>query len=99
ARLAGLQSGADALVVRPFDPAELGAQVQALLRIKERHDQLSARAAEVHRVNKRLQAAYQQIDQELALARRIQESFLPQALPSLPRLRFAVKYRPFSQVG
>jgi sigma-B regulation protein RsbU (phosphoserine phosphatase) len=46
-----------------------------------------------------LQAAYQQIDQELALAKRIQESFLPQTLPQLPRLRFAVKYRPCGHVG
>jgi len=98
-RLASLENGADAYLTRPFDPAELRAQAQALLRIKERHDQLSARAAEVHRVNKRLQAAYQQIDQELALARRIQESFLPRTLPQLPRLRFAVQYQPFSQVG
>jgi phosphoserine phosphatase RsbU/P len=99
ARLASLRNGADTYTVRPFDPAELLAQAQALLRIKDRHDQLSARAAEVHRVNKRLQAAYQQIDQELVLARRIQESFLPQALPHLPRLRFAVKYRPCGHVG
>jgi sigma-B regulation protein RsbU (phosphoserine phosphatase) len=75
------------------------AQVEALLRIKQRHDQLAARAAEAGRVSKRLQAAYQQIDQELELARRIQESFLPQSLPELPRVRFAVKYRPCGQVG
>lgn len=99
ARLASLERGADAFLVRPFDPAELLAQVQALLRIKQRHDNLSARAAEVHRVNKRLQAAYQQIDQELELARRIQESFLPQSLPELPQVRFAVKYKPCGKVG
>jgi len=99
ARLACLEGGADAYLLRPFDPAELLAQVQILLRIKERHDTLSARTAEVHRVNKRLQAAYQQIDLELELARRIQESFLPQTLPVLPRVRFAVKYKPCGRVG
>jgi phosphoserine phosphatase RsbU/P len=98
-RLAPLQNGADTLMSRPFNSAELRAQVQALWRIKERHDELQARAAEVSRVNKRLQAAYQQIDQELALAKRVQESFLPQALPSLPRVRFAVKYQPCGHVG
>ena len=91
--------GADAFLGAPFEPVELIAQVNALLRIKERHDQLSAKASETQRINKRLQAAYQQIDQELELARRVQESFLPQTLPQLPQVRFAVKYRPCGRVG
>lgn len=98
-RLASLESGADAYLLRPCNPAELVAQVNALLRIKERHDSLTARTAEVSRVNKRLQAAYQQIDLELDLARRLQESFLPQTLPELPQVRFAVKYKPCGRVG
>ena len=98
-RVACLECGADTYLPRPFDPAELLAQVQALLRIKQRHDQLSARAAESARVSRRLQEAHQQMDQELALARRLQEGFLPQTLPALPGVRFAVKYRPYNQVG
>lgn len=98
-RVASLESGADAYLNRPFDAPELLAQVQALLRIKERHDQLAAKAAEAGRVSKRLQDVHQQLDLELELARRIQESFLPQTLPELPRVRFAVKYRPCGHVG
>ena len=98
-RVACLESGADAYMIRPFDPTELLAQVQALLRIKDRHDQLAAKAAEAGRVSKRLQDAHQQLGMELDLARRIQESFLPQSLPELPNVRFAVKYRPCGQVG
>jgi sigma-B regulation protein RsbU (phosphoserine phosphatase) len=99
ARLASLSSGADGYILHPFEHAELLAQVQTFADIKERHDHLLARSAEFSRVNKRLQAAYQQIDQELELARRIQDSFLPQCLPHLPEVRFAVKYRPCSRVG
>jgi sigma-B regulation protein RsbU (phosphoserine phosphatase) len=99
ARLASLESGADAYVLRPFAPAELLGQVQSFLRIKDRHDHLAEKTAEVNRINKRLQAAYQQIDMELELARRIQESFLPQSLPQLPEVRFAVHYRPCGRVG
>ncbi len=99
ARRASLECGADAVLPRPFDAAELIAQVQALLRIKERHDQLAVKASEAQRINKRLQAAYQQIDQELELARRIQESFLPQSLPQLPQVRFAARYKPCGRVG
>ncbi len=98
-RRESLEHGADTNVARPFDPAELIAQVQSLARFKERHDLLASRAQEVHRVNKRLQAAYQQIDMELELAKRLQESFLPQTLPNVPGLRFAAKYAPCGRVG
>jgi sigma-B regulation protein RsbU (phosphoserine phosphatase) len=98
-RLASLECGADSYLLRPFEPAELVAQVQAFVRLKDRHDHLSEKTAEVHRINKRLQAAYQQIDQELELARRIQESFLPQSLPQVPQVRFAVHYQPCGRVG
>jgi sigma-B regulation protein RsbU (phosphoserine phosphatase) len=98
-RLACLESGADAYLLQPFDPAELLAQVRALVRLKERHDALTDKSAEISRVNKRLQAAYHQIDLELDLARRIQEGLLPQKLPALPSIRFAVHYQPCSKVG
>jgi sigma-B regulation protein RsbU (phosphoserine phosphatase) len=99
ARLASLESGADAYLLRPFAPPELLAQVNVLLRIKESHERLAEKTDEVHRINKRLQVAYQQIDAELDLARRIQQSFLPQTLPELPQVRFAVHYEPCGHVG
>jgi sigma-B regulation protein RsbU (phosphoserine phosphatase) len=99
ARLASLECGADTYLLRPFEEAELLAQVQAFLRLKERHTHLAEKTAEINRINKRLQTAYQQIDQELELARRIQESFLPQSLPELSQVRFAVHYQPCGRVG
>jgi len=99
ARLAGLEGGADTYLLRPFEPRELLAQVQAFLRIKHVHDRLAEKTAEVHRINKRLQQAYQQIDQELELAGRIQKSFLPQSLPEVPGVRFAVHYQLCGRVG
>jgi len=98
-RLASLQCGADTYLLRPFAPGELLAQAQAFLRIRAHQDHLAEKNAEIQRINKRLQTAYQQIDMELELARRIQESFLPQTLPEVPHLRFAVKYRPCERVG
>jgi sigma-B regulation protein RsbU (phosphoserine phosphatase) len=99
ARAACFDAGADAALSRPFSSAELLAQVGALLRIKETHDRLIDKTAEIHRINKRLQQAYQQIDQELALAQRIQSSFLPQTLPQVPHVRFAVHYLLCGRVG
>ena len=99
ARRASLDNGADAFLAQPCAAAELIAQVRALVHIKDRHDQLAEKASEAQRINKRLQAAYHQLDQELELARRVQESFLPQTLPELPRVRCAVQYRPCGRVG
>lgn len=98
-RLDTLEAGVDAYLQRPFAPRELLAQVQAFLRIKELHDRLLEKTAEVHQINKRLEAAHQKVDQELELARRIQQSFLPQAMPEVPRAKLAVLYLPSGRVG
>jgi serine phosphatase RsbU (regulator of sigma subunit) len=99
ARLASFEAGADTILLRPFVPGELIAQVSALLRIKDTHDRLVEKTAEINRINKRLQQAYQQIDQELELAQRIQASFLPHSLPQVPHVRFAVHYLLCGRVG
>jgi serine phosphatase RsbU (regulator of sigma subunit) len=99
ARRAALEAGADACLVRPLATGELAAQVRALLRIKEAHDGLARRAAEVHRANARLHQLHQQLDYELQLAQRIQASFLPPTLPQVARVRFAVHYAPRDRVG
>jgi len=99
ARLASFEAGADTYLLRPFAPAELLAQVRAFLRIKDTHDRLAEKTTEIHRINKRLQQAYQQIDQELELAQRIQSSMLPQSLPEIPQCRFAVHYLLCGRVG
>jgi phosphoserine phosphatase RsbU/P len=98
-RLSGFEAGADTILLRPFVPGELIAQVSALLRIKETHDRLVEKTSEINRINKRLQQAYQQIDQELELAQRIQASFLPHTLPDVPDVRFAVHYLLCGRVG
>jgi len=94
-----LHLGADTCLHRPLVPGELLAQIHALLRVKKRHDHLTEKSAEFHRVHHRLQEAYQQIDHELELARRVQQSLLPQTLPEVPPIRFAVHYRPSGRVG
>jgi sigma-B regulation protein RsbU (phosphoserine phosphatase) len=98
-RRGALTAGADACLVRPFQDEELIAQVRALLHLGETQQRLLAQAAEARHVNRRLQQAHQRIDGELELARRIQQSFLPQSLPELPQVRLAVHYRPCGRVG
>ncbi len=98
-RLAGFEAGCDAYLLRPFAPGELLAQVAAFRRIKATHDRLAEKTTEIHRINRRLQEAYQQLDQELELAQRLQTGFLPQSLPEVPGFRFAVQYLPCGRVG
>lgn len=106
-QMSSLENGADTYLVYPFSAAELLAQVRAFVRLKRLHDDLLEKTEEIQQINKRLQAAHQQINCELELARRIQLSFLPQALPDLPPrtnppgwgIRFAVHYALCGRVG
>jgi sigma-B regulation protein RsbU (phosphoserine phosphatase) len=99
ARLAAFEGGAHAYLLRPFAPGELIAQVRSFLRIHEAHDRSTELTAELHRVNRLLQQAYHQIDQDLELAQRIQSTFLPQTLPEAPGAEFAVRHWPSGRVG
>lgn len=99
ARLASLEAGADAYLLRPFAPGELLAQVQALLCTRDLHARLAGKSAEVQALTQRLQHAYQQTEQDLQAARRIQRRLLPPSLPSLPQTRWAVHYRPCGRTG
>jgi serine phosphatase RsbU (regulator of sigma subunit) len=99
ARLAGFASGADAVVARSATAEELLAQVRVLERWHKARDHWLGRAAEARHINQQLQQAYQQIEADLRLARRVQMSFLPRTLPAVGPVRFAVCYRPYEQVG
>jgi sigma-B regulation protein RsbU (phosphoserine phosphatase) len=98
-RVRALEAGADLCLSRPFVTAELLAQVQALVRLKRLHDRAAEKSADLYRANKQLAQTYGLIDQELELARRVQQSMLPRSLPEMPPARFAVRYHPSSQVG
>ena len=54
---------------------------------------------EAERVNRYLIELTQRITEELEQARKIQLALLPQELPVLPQVRFAIKYEPMEQIG
>lgn len=91
--------GADGHLVRPIDHIELMSQIKTFVRIKTLQDRVVEQAAELRRMNRRIELAYDMIDKELDLARKIQQSFLPQFLPTIPRVRFAVKMEVCGRVG
>jgi two-component sensor histidine kinase len=49
-RLAALESGADAFLAKPIDPAELIVQVRAMLRIKKAEDRLRKKGRRINRL-------------------------------------------------
>jgi sigma-B regulation protein RsbU (phosphoserine phosphatase) len=75
---------------RAFDAIDLGAF--------EAYGNLAATAIEKLRTIDR-QREQDRVTQELAFAREIQASFLPQSLPQHPHLSFASTYRPALKVG
>ncbi len=94
-----LDAGADACWPATMDSVTLAAQVRTLLRLHGVLARWSNRAAEAQLLNTRLQQAYQQMDGDLELARRIHRGFLPKRLPEVHSASFAVCYRPRSRIG
>jgi sigma-B regulation protein RsbU (phosphoserine phosphatase) len=91
--------GTDGYLVRPVDPVVVLSQVQALLRVKFLQDRVVQQSREIAKAHRRLHIAYQQVDQELELARRIQQSMLPRTLPSAGGVQFAVKFAVSAKVS
>jgi phosphoserine phosphatase RsbU/P len=96
---AGLDAGADVVLPQSAPADHMLAQVKALLRVQQLHARLASRAGEAQNLNHRLQQAYQQIDGDSELTRRVHRGFLPRALPEVGKVRFAVCYRPRSRIG
>ena len=53
----------------------------------------------MRRIGQQLQRYFDEIDKEMRLAGRLQQSFLPPSLPQMPRLQGACLYRPASWVS
>jgi len=96
---AGLDAGADAVLPQSTHADQVLAQLRALLRVQQLHGRLATRAAEAQNLNHKLQQAYQQIDGDSELTRRVHRGFLPRTLPEVGKVRFAVCYRPRSRIG
>ena len=99
ARLASLDAGANANLLRPFASRELLTHVQNLLRTHQLQRRLMEKTAEGQQTGQRLRQAYRQIDQDLAAVRQIQLNFLSRSLPEVPGVALAVHYRSCGQVG
>lgn len=82
--VAGLESGANDYLTKPFDSRELTARVNTMLQLKQ-----AARS----------ETDLAKIMHEMELARKIQESLLPKETPQMEGIQIAKRYRAMANVG
>jgi sigma-B regulation protein RsbU (phosphoserine phosphatase) len=101
-----LEMGANDYVIKPYDFPVVLARVQTQLALKRAMEHqrqlernLAQRNEDLEEANRKLTAAYQRMKSDLKAAARIQEAFLPQALPDLPGVRFAWAFHPCEELA
>lgn len=84
-KIQSLNDGADDFIKKPFDRYELLARVRSLLRVKALQDELIT--------------ANRRFEEELVLAKEVQQALMPQEYPNIPSLEFSHRYIPSLIVG
>jgi len=101
-----LEAGADGLLCRPFEAAELLSRVRTLVRLKDLHDRVAEQNrqlldvnARLDRINQELMARNRELEEGIAMAHRLQEALLPQEYPHIKNIGFSHTYTPADAIG
>jgi len=97
--MTAVRIGADDFITQPVSKAALLVRTKMMLRMKQLHDDLRARNADLERVNQELAGRNRELEQGLEMAQRLQEALLPQHYPSVKNISFCHLYMPADVVG
>lgn len=78
---------------------ELWGRVSTMLDYQSLLQRVDQELRNMERMGRRLNSHFNQLDQEMRLASRLQQDFLPKQLPAVGNARFAALYRPASWVS
>ena len=87
-----IAAGADAFLMKPVNASDLQAQVRVARRILDLDELNSRRIEELDAINRRIQ-------RDMEAAARVQNSFLPERVVSLPRIRCASVFQSSEHVA
>ncbi len=86
-------------VPRSVSADELWGRLQAIAHYRPLLAEMERQIDNMHRLGKRLNRDFTELDQEMRLASRLQRDFLPRELPAVGPVRFATLFRPASWVS
>jgi len=95
----GLEVGADDFLSKPIDPAELRARIIAGDRLLALERELRGNNQLLSNALGRLQTLYETLDRDLAEARSLQMSLVPQRTHRMPGCQVTLRLRPSGHVG
>ncbi len=98
--------GADGVICRPFQPAELLSRVRSIVRMQDLHDRVAEQNrqllevnAQLDQLNQELTTRNRELEQGMAMAHRLQEALLPQHYPRVNNISFSHAYEPADAIG
>ncbi len=94
-----LEAGADDFLSRPLQPPAILVRARMLLRLKDLHENISKRNTELEVVNQELASRNRELEQSLEMARRLQQTLLPQNYPKVKNVSFYHIYTPADTIG
>jgi sigma-B regulation protein RsbU (phosphoserine phosphatase) len=95
----GLEAGADDFLTKPVSAGELVARISAGERILRMERELTEKNRVIGEALAEIQALYRAFDHDLAAARKLQQSLVPERTLDYPGARFSLLLRPSGHVG